>query len=69
VALVQRLTGDFQESPGSPVAGPGDQVTAQLAAPVLITYDGAQSGIQVALRPPGARALPGTYRGEPRKGS
>jgi AraC-like DNA-binding protein len=34
------------------------------AAPALITHDGAQSGIQVALRPLGARALLGLPAGE-----
>src|SRR5215469_14353688 len=34
------------------------------SAPALITHDGAQSGIQVALRPLGARALLGLPAGE-----
>jgi AraC-like DNA-binding protein len=34
------------------------------SAPALITHDGAQSGIQVALRPVGARALLGLPAGE-----
>ena len=34
------------------------------SAPALIAHDGAQSGIQVALRPLGARALPGLQAGE-----
>ena len=50
-----------------PAQPPGDFVTllgGLHSVPALITHDGAQSGIQVALRPLGSRALLGLPAGE-----
>jgi AraC-like DNA-binding protein len=51
---------DSRQPPGSY----GTLLGGLHSAPALITHDGAQSGIQVALRPLGARALLGLPAGE-----
>ncbi len=50
--------------PRQPPGGFGALLGGLHSAPALITHDGAQSGIQVALRPLGARALLGLPAGE-----
>ena len=50
--------------PGQPPGEFGTLLGGLHSAPALITHDGAQSGIQVALRPLGARALLGLPAGE-----
>ena len=50
--------------PRQPPGGFGTLLGGLHSAPALIAHDGAQSGIQVALRPLGARALLGLPAGE-----
>ena len=50
--------------PGQPPGDFGALLGGLHSAPALIAHDGAQSGIQVALRPLGARALLGLPAGE-----
>src|SRR6201986_547052 len=64
ITLDQPLSMLAHADPGQP---PGDFVTllgGLHSVPALITHAGAQSGIQVALRPLGARALLGLPAGE-----
>ena len=64
ITLDEPLSMLAHADPGQP---PGDFVTllgGLHSVPALITHDGAQSGIQVALRPLGSRALLGLPAGE-----
>lgn len=62
--LDEPLTVAAHPDPGQPPGRYHDLLGGLHARPALITHDGAQSGVQVALRPPGARALFGLPPGE-----
>src|SRR5215472_16587692 len=62
--LDEPLTIAAHPDPGQPPGEFGALLGGLHSAPALITHDGAQSGIQVALRPLGARALLGLPAGE-----
>ena len=62
--LDEPLTIEAHPDPGQPPGDFGTLLGGLHSAPALITHGGAQSGIQVALRPLGARALLGLPAGE-----
>jgi AraC-like DNA-binding protein len=62
--LDEPLTIAAHPDPGQPPGEFGTLLGGLHSAPALITHAGAQSGIQVALRPLGARALLGLPAGE-----
>jgi len=62
--LDEPLTIEAHPDPGQPPGEFGALLGGLHSAPALITHAGAQSGIQVALRPLGARALLGLPAGE-----
>jgi AraC-like DNA-binding protein len=62
--LDEPLTIEAHPDPGQPPGEFGTLLGGLHSAPALITHQGAQSGIQVALRPLGARALLGLPAGE-----
>ena len=62
--LDEPLTIEAHPDPGQPPGEFGTLLGGLHSAPALITHAGAQSGIQVALRPLGARALLGLPAGE-----
>ena len=62
--LDEPLTIAAHPDPGQPPGEFGALLGGLHSAPALITHEGAQSGIQVALRPLGARALLGLPAGE-----
>src|SRR5580704_8296588 len=62
--LDEPLTIEAHPDPGQPPGEFGTLLGGLHSVPALITHAGAQSGIQVALRPHGARALPGLPAGE-----
>jgi AraC-like DNA-binding protein len=62
--LDEPLTILAHPDPGQPPGEFGTLLGGLHSAPALITHDGAQSGIQVALRPLGTRALLGLPAGE-----
>jgi AraC-like DNA-binding protein len=62
--LDEPLTIEAHPDPGQPPGEFGTLLGGLHSAPALITHGGAQSGIQVALRPLGARALLGLPAGE-----
>jgi len=62
--LDEPLTIAAHPDPGQPAGEFGTLLGGLHSAPALITHAGAQSGIQVALRPLGARALLGLPAGE-----
>jgi AraC-like DNA-binding protein len=62
--LDEPLTIVAHPDPGQPPGEFGALLGGLHSAPALITHEGAQSGIQVALRPLGARALLGLPAGE-----
>jgi len=62
--LDEPLTIAAHPDPGQPPGEFGTLLGGLHSAPALIAHDGAQSGIQVALRPLGARALLGLPAGE-----
>src|SRR5215475_1080588 len=62
--LDEPLTIAAHPDPGQPPGEFGALLGGLHSAPALITHAGAQSGIQVALRPLGARALLGLPAGE-----
>jgi AraC-like DNA-binding protein len=62
--LDEPLTIEAHPDPGQPPGEFGTLLGGLHSAPALITHAGAQSGIQVALRPFGARALLGLPAGE-----
>jgi AraC-like DNA-binding protein len=64
VTLDEPLTIEAHPDPGQPPGEFGTLLGGLHSAPALITHAGAQSGIQVALRPLGARALLGLPAGE-----
>jgi AraC-like DNA-binding protein len=64
VTLDEPLTMAAHPDPGQPPGEFGTLLGGLHSAPALIAHDGAQSGIQVALRPLGARALLGRPAGE-----
>ena len=61
--LDEPLTIEAHPDPGQPPGEFGTLLGGLHSAPALITHAGAQSGIQVALRPLGARALLGLPAG------
>jgi AraC-like DNA-binding protein len=62
--LDEPLTIEAHPDPGQPPGEFGTLLGGLHSVPALITHAGAQSGIQVALRPLGARALLGLPAGE-----
>ena len=62
--LDEPLTIEAHPDPGQPPGEYGSLLGGLHSVPALITHAGAQSGIQVALRPLGARALLGLPAGE-----
>jgi len=62
--LDEPLTVEVHPDPGQPPGEFGTLLGGLHSVPALITHAGAQSGIQVALRPLGARALLGLPAGE-----
>src|SRR5439155_16440650 len=62
--LDEPLTIEAHPDPGQPPGEFGTLLGGLHSVPALITHAGAQSGIQVALRPFGARALLGLPAGE-----
>jgi AraC-like DNA-binding protein len=64
VTLDEPLTIEAHPDPGQPPGEFGTLLGGLHSVPALITHAGAQSGIQVALRPLGARALLGRPAGE-----
>jgi len=62
--LDEPLTIAAHPDPGQPPGEFGTLLGGLHSAPALIVHDGAQSGVQVALRPLGARALLGLPAGE-----
>jgi len=62
--LDEPLTMVAHPDPGQPPGEFGSLLGGLHSAPALIAHEGAQSGIQVALRPLGARALLGLPAGE-----
>ena len=62
--LDEPLTIEVHPDPGQPPGEFGTLLGGLHSVPALITHAGAQSGIQVALRPLGARALLGLPAGE-----
>jgi AraC-like DNA-binding protein len=62
--LDEPLTIEAHPDPGQPPGEYGTLLGGLHSVPALITHAGAQSGIQVALRPLGARALLGLPAGE-----
>src|SRR5215472_8161956 len=62
--LDEPLAIEAHPDPGQPPGEFGTLLGGLHSAPALITHAGAQSGIQVALRPLGARALLGLPAGE-----
>src|SRR6516162_4274833 len=62
--LDEPLTIAAHPDPGQPPGEFGTLLGGMHSTPALIAHDGAQSGIQVALRPLGARALLGLPAGE-----
>ena len=62
--LDEPLTIEAHPDPGQPPGEFGTLLGGLHSAPALITHAGAQSGIQVALRPLGAQALLGLPAGE-----
>ena len=62
--LDEPLTIEVHPDPGQPPGEFGTLLGGLHSVPALITHEGAQSGIQVALRPLGARALLGLPAGE-----
>ena len=62
--LDEPLTIEVHPDPGQPPGEFGALLGGLHSVPALITHAGAQSGIQVALRPLGARALLGLPAGE-----
>src|SRR6516165_6986384 len=62
--LDEPLSIEAHPDPGQPAGEFGTLLGGLHSAPALITHAGAQSGIQVALRPLGARALLGLPAGE-----
>src|SRR6516165_3527231 len=62
--LDEPLTIAAHPDPGHPPGARGSLLGGMHSTPALITHDGAQSGIQVALRPLGARALLGLPAGQ-----
>jgi AraC-like DNA-binding protein len=64
LTLDEPLTIEVHPDPGQPPGEFGTLLGGLHSAPALITHAGAQSGIQVALRPLGAQALLGLPAGE-----
>src|SRR5258707_15711363 len=62
--LDEPLTIEAHPDPGQPPGEYGSLLGGLPSVPALITHAGAQSGVQVALRPLGARALLGLPAGE-----
>ena len=62
--LDEPLTVEAHPDPGQPPGEFGSLLGGLHSAPALITHEGAQSGIQLALKPLGARALLGLPAGE-----
>src|SRR5947209_8224576 len=64
VTLDEPLSIEAHPDPGQPPGEFGTLLGGLHSAPALIRHDGAQSGIQLALKPPGVRALLGLPAGE-----
>jgi AraC-like DNA-binding protein len=62
--LDEPLSIEAHPDPGQPPGEFGTLLGGLHSAPALIRHDGAQSGIQLALKPPGVRALLGLPAGE-----
>ena len=62
--LDEPLTVEAHPDPGQPPGEFGSLLGGLHSAPALIRHAGAQSGIQLALKPPGVRALLGLPAGE-----
>jgi AraC-like DNA-binding protein len=62
--LDEPLTIEAHPDPGQPPGEFGTLLGGLHSAPALIRHEGAQSGIQLALKPPGVRALLGLPAGE-----
>jgi AraC-like DNA-binding protein len=62
--LDEPLTIEMHPDPGQPPGEFGTLLGGLHSTPALIRHDGAQSGIQLALKPPGVRALLGLPAGE-----
>jgi AraC-like DNA-binding protein len=64
VTLDEPLSIEAHPDPGQPPGEFGALLGGLHSAPALIRHDGAQSGIQLALKPPGVRALLGLPAGQ-----
>ncbi len=64
VTLDEPLSIEAHPDPGQPPGEFGTLLGGLHSSPALIRHDGAQSGIQLALKPPGVRALLGLPAGE-----
>src|SRR5579859_4351858 len=64
VTLDEPLRIEAHPDPGQPPGEFGTLLGGLHSAPALIRHEGAQSGIQLALKPPGVRALLGLPAGE-----
>jgi AraC-like DNA-binding protein len=64
VTLDEPLTVEVHPDPGQPPGEFGTLLGGLHSAPALIRHAGAQSGIQLALKPPGVRALLGLPAGQ-----
>jgi AraC-like DNA-binding protein len=62
--LDEPLSIEVHPDPGQPPGEFGTLLGGLHSSPALIRHDGAQSGIQLALKPPGVRALLGLPAGE-----